>query len=391
MRSPLFLLLFLLLFLFLGSTALAESPGRAASDFGYRYFQTQSGDTNIVVSPFSIHAAFSMLALGTAGETRNETLAVLKLDPNFGEDYANFLKRLEPEAGKLSLASKAWPSTKFKLLPEFTKACELAFGAAPETTDYSNPESARAKINAWVGEKTEKEITELIPPGGVRSDTELTLSNALYFEGKWANAFDPNSTEPGPFYSPTGEVTVPMMAATLPVAYHNDETFEAVSLPYVDSELAMGLVVPKERNGWKSVSPKLGLAVESLEQDALSQERNAVNQGHIRLSMPKFKVSQSSKPLPALRKMGMVKVLGGEADFSKLGTPGGVSVGNCFHQAVVEVDEKGTKAAAATAIMVTRSLPTIKAEVKVDRPFFFVIYHRPSLAPLFIGQVTTPK
>ena len=392
MRS--FPLLSGLLLLFLSLPTLAQTAGDAVADFGFDYFSRVAKKENTVVSPLSIHACFAMLALGTSGETETETLKVLGLKEGFEESYRHLLlglrfaeevrpgRREDDELpGRVTLASRIWPSQKLTLKSTFKKACQETFGAAPETLDFGNSKGARKRINEWVSKLTQELIPELLPPGSLDSSTELVLTNALYFKASWQTGFDPLLTQPGTFHALTGEVEVPMMHGQQDALFYESNDLTAASMPYKGGPFAMLFVSPKV---------ELAECRARLNKKLLSNvEKNAMsNRGKVRVIMPKFTVSQQSEPLPVLKSMGMVKLLGNSPDFSRLAKdPDGLVVDKCFHQAVVEVDESGTKAAAATAVVTVRSpMPAIV----LDRPFFFVLYHRSTLAPLFIGQVVDP-
>ena len=380
-----FFLVGLLLFLS-WSPGSAQTVGDSVADFGFDYFQRMAGDENTVVSPLSIHAAFSMLTLGASGSTESQARKVLRLQPGFPANYKLLLSSLQPKGeGKFSLASKVWPSRDFRLTEEFTKLCAQSFDATPEVLNFGEAAEARDIINSWVSERTEGLIPQLLPPQSVKSSTELVLSNALYFEASWSNGFRPDSPQ-GTFYTPTGEVKTPMMSGIVRGLYFQNEEMEAVSLPYEGCPVAMMVIVPKDG---------LSQGRESLSKELMTEvEMGALRGGSLKmdLSMPKFKVSEASKPLPILKEMGMKQMLGSDPDFSRLAEDAkGLAVDECFHQAVVEVDENGTRAAAATAIATTRGVPKDPPkQVVIDRPFFFVLYQRSTLAPLFIGQVVDP-
>ncbi len=377
-----------LLVLFLSVPTLAQTAGDSVADFGFDYFSRVAKDGNTVVSPLSIHACFAMLTLGTSGPTEAESLKVLRLKPGFPQGYRHLIQGMrfapaprDETPGQLSLASRVWPSSKLKLKASFLELSKETFGAAPESLNFADTKAARRRINEWVSRETQKLIPELLPSGALDSSTELVLTNALYFKAQWESAFDPAHTRPGPFHTPSGKIEVPMMHGQVEGLFHQTSEMTAVSLAYKGGPFAMLFVAPK--NGLAEGKTKLSKSLLS------TVERNAMGGGgKVSVTVPKFTISQESDPLPALRAMGMGQLLGSNPDFSRLAeNPGGLSVDKCFHQAVVEVDESGTKAAAATAVVMVRSpMPSIV----LDRPFFFVLYHRSTLAPLFIGQVADP-
>lgn len=381
---------FVFLALFCGLCCLpvqAQSLGSSVAEFGFDYFQREAeDDKNVVLSPLSVHAAFSMLALGAKEETYQEALRVLHLPSTFAEEYGEFLDGLQPQVGSLKLANKVWPSKSFQLEPSYLTKSLRAFSAQPESLDFKETEAARRAINAWVERRTESLISELIPPGGITSGTDLVLSNALYFQGQWATPFREKNTSQQTFHSPKGEIEVPTMYGGVAGLYYGDEELEAVSLPYEGSSLSMAFFVPRSGRDWAKVRHKVGPEI------LADLEKSGGSEGSKKLEiwLPKFKLSQESEPLKSLKSMGMESLLGTKPNLSGLSPQGGLQVSDCFHQGVVEVDEKGTKAAAATAIVVFRSAPEYAHSLRIDRPFFFAIYHRDTLAPLFVGQVLDP-
>lgn len=379
---------FVFLTLFCGLCCLpvqAQSLGPSVAKFGFDYFRRESGnEKNVVLSPLSIHAAFSMLALGAREESYEEARRVLRLPSNFTKEYSEFLETLSPEVGTLKLASNVWPSASFKLHPSYLSDALKAFAAQPESLDFNEPEAARKTINAWVEERTEELISELIPAGGITEATDLVLSNALYFQGQWVTPFRESMTKEQTFYSPKGELQVPTMRGVVAGRYYGDENLELVSLPYEASSLSMAFFVPRSKNGWSKLRGRV--------ERTLLAELERSGEKRLDLCLPKFKVSQESEPIATLKSMGMISLLGSNPNLEGLSPQGGLQVSDCFHQAVVEVDEKGTKAAAATAIVTFRSVSTPEYDhsVRIDRPFFFAIYHRDTLALLFVGQVLDP-
>ena len=387
--------LVLLLLCFTATPLWAESLGDAVSDFGYKYFRSlNTEEGNTAVSPVSIHAAFAMLTLGSSGKTREEAEEVLRVNDAEIRQYQDFMKRLKPESDPLSLACRLFPTESLKLSTDYLQSSKESFGAAPQALNYSVPESARQTINEWVSDNTGKLIEKLIPLNGINKSTELVLANALYFKGRWQEPFIEPMTRPGTFHSPSGDLEVPMMSGDLSYAlYHIDNSFQAVSLPYAESNLAMAFVMPLTTDDWSATQRRLGPElITQLEKSSRENGDYDFPLPKVRVTLPKFKVAQDSKPIPLLRLLGLNRMLGGSPELGRLSeTPTGFTVTECFHQAVVEVDEKGTEAAAATAITVARSMPQILAQVVINRPFFFIIYDRESSAPLFIGSVSNPK
>lgn len=379
--------LVILLFLVMPKPGLCDPIDTAIADFGYQYLQCEKEEENLVFSPLSLHAAFSMLAMGTQAETREETLKVLHLEEKFEGHYSVFLKSLLAQNQGLRLASKLWPSRFLTLKEAFLSLCESTFAAKPESLDYANTEQARAIINSWVSKRTDSMIPELLPLGFPPSNCELVLTNALHFKAEWANPFRGKPREKALFQSPAGPTTVTMMNGVHPALHHETSDYEVLCLPYENSTLAMALIVPNEAQGWRTLEEQLSSNMIKMA-DTKNEDDPKLDQ--IQLALPRFTIRQNSQPLPLLREMGMKRLLGAEANFKAM-TDGGLAVTACFHEAVVKVNETGTEAAAATAILMSRGANRPKKSLTVDRPFFFVIYDREAFAPLFIGRVLTPE
>lgn len=375
-------LISLLLLLSLTTVTWGEQPATAVSDFGFRYFRLAAdGKENVVVSPLSIHASLSMLALGADGPTRKESLEVLGLDDKFVTSYKHFLATLVPESGTLVMASKLWPSQKFGIKAGFQLECLNAFGAVPEALDYGESELARKTINEWVRKKTANLIPELLPSGGIDRLTDLVLTNALHFEAPWETPFFENQTVDRPFQTPDHSISIPTMQGIVERCLLLDTPrLQAVSLPYADSKLAMAVVVPKKVSDARKL-PK------EVDRELLAALQRAPRQ-KVRLWMPKFTLTHHSKPLATLRKMGLRSLLGSSPDLTRITDTPGLAVSACFHSAVVKVDEVGTEATAATVFILTRSVAEL---FEVNRSFVFVIYETDNLAPLFVGHVLDPR
>lgn len=377
----------------LGPTSVrADDVGTALSEFGFNYFSESKPDGNFAVSPYSLHAVLAMLTLGAEGETRTESLKALNLDEKSLSQYKLFNDSIVPEKGTLKLASRIWASKNSPPAQRYLEASETAFGSSVQVLDFRQSEAARDEINQWIGEHTDNLIPDLIPSGGVNASTEMVLSNALYFQGQWEHAFRQQNTHPGTFHSPGGSRTTPFMSGTLPIPYKVHENYLAVTLPYLHSELALAIVMPTQPEHRDLVLREFNRhMLGSLERTA--REHDYGSRPTIELSLPKFDLSQKSKPIPVLSQMGLSQLLSGSGQFSLFADPRTpVSIDEIFHEVVLQVSESGTKAAASTAAVIYRSPPAKPAEtITINRPFFFALYHRTSLAPLFIGQVEEPQ
>ena len=339
-------------------------------------------DENLIFSPYSLQAAFAMTSLGAKGPTQQEMTKVLHLEPGFQAPYRSLAKEFNFAKNGVAVANRIWPATSFKLLPKFVSDCKTVFGAAPQTVNYQSTEQARKTINAWVSKVTRDKIPELLKPGIVRPDTPLVLTNAVYFKRKWAREFSPTKTRTATFHSPKGSKLTAMMSGNSYYDYFENAQFQMVVLPYLESDFAMALVVPKAKDGWKSLR-------RTLPANLLDLPRDEEPTDTIQVHLPKLKFRKGLDAKVLMQSLGMERPFTAGADFSGL-SDGGLFIGAAVHEAFLEVNEQGTEAAAATAVVMTRSQPRIRATVKADRPFFFLIFHQPSKATLFMGQVVDP-
>ena len=250
------------------------------------------------------------------------------------------------------------------------------------------PEPARQAINQWVSDQTKDKIKDLIPAGAITPDTRLVLANAIYFYAKWLHPFDGSLTQPGGFNLLDGTtITVPMMSLgeVTGLPYMAGQGYQAVELPYAGGKVALTLIVP---DAGRFAQVRAALTASQLETLWGSLETKQVQ-----LSLPKFKYESSFSLGKTLGQLGMPDALTpGVADFSGMDGTRDLFISDILHKAVVAVDEEGTEAAAATAVVVgITAMPVIDVQLTVDRPFIFVIRDTQSGAMLFMGQVLNPR
>ena len=354
-------------------------------------------DANQMISPFSIRSAFALLYGGARTHTAEEISSVLHFNSDqdiFHESYNALDLELaqrnkeatdELEAVELHTANSFWGRTGFPFSSSYLDLLATNYGAGIETCDYvSEPEVCRATINTWVEEKTRERIKDLLPQGSIRPNTLTVLVNALFFKAPWANKFNEELTAEGDFHLlDDSTVTADLMAHEEYFSYGEGEDFTAVEVPFREGELAMGFVLPKgEFTSFQSslVAEKIDTITQSLES------------AYIRLWIPKFKFETGFNLAKPLQDLGMVTAFS-LADFSGMvdGPSNNLAITGVFHKTFVAIDEKGAEAAAATAIVVGEtSVPTVEAEFKADRPFFFYIRDRKTGILLFWGHVINP-
>ena len=366
----------------------ANTQELAAADaaFGTDLYTRLAGPDNLVVSPASIAAALRMALIGARGQTAAEMAAVLHLP---GPQAAREAQRQLPaapqsEALTLRVANTAWIQSGLPILDEYLDQ-PVTVRRADFARDY---EAARAEINAAVEEQTAGKITDLLAPGMLDRLTRLVLVNAVYLKAQWKHQFSEDSTRKEPF-SPEGSDLVPvdMMHASVEVRAHPGDGFRAVLLPYVGGQLAKAIVLP---DGPLSRFPLGGLGGVA----GVLRELVAGGQVYqVDLRLPRFRVRTTTSLSETLKALGMPRAFSArEADFSGITTAEKLRITEVAHQAYIDVNEKGTEAAAATAVVMTALAMVRRPQMTftADRPFLFAVVEMTTGLPLFLGQFTGP-
>jgi len=297
----------------------------------------------------------------------------------------------------LAIANRLFAQSGYDFRDAFRNLVKKFYGAPFEPLDFKkNPERERQYINKWVADQTRDRIRDLIPANGVDATMRLILANAIYLKAPWANEFSDAFTKAKPFHVHGGAtVDVPTMNNVKHFGYAKRDSYTAVALPYSGDELQFLILVPNDTSGLRSLESKL--SAEWLKECAKLETKREVD-----LSLPKFKFEPPTIPLSdKLKALGMKSAFDepkGSANFDKIAPrkpDDYLAISEVFHKSFIAVDEKGTEAAAATAVaMMARSVRIEKPkpiEMKVDRPFIYAIQHVPSGACLFIGRVTDPR
>jgi serpin B len=397
-----------------------DLAANATNDLGLDlYRQLAKNDENLCLSPYSIQSALAMTFAGADGDTHTEMARVLHFQNDSDAIHSSFAS-LQRSLGEMSnktakiaeqskkhsgpsepitlqIANHLFAQTGYEFRDPFRELVKKFYGAPFETLDFKkDPEAARAYINKWVAEQTHDKIRDLVPQGGIKELTRLVLANAIYLKAPWAWEFNDALTKPKPFHVRGGAaVAVPMMENHKIFGYGKREGYTAVSVPYSGSELQFVVLLPDAVNGLSKLESKL--TAESLIQCAKLQPQD------VDLELPKFKFEPPTIPIADnLKALGMKTAFDdpqGSANFDKMSPRRPdkyLAISNVFHKTFIAVDEKGTEAAAATAVVMMelsarRETPKEPILVKVDRPFLYAIQHVPSGACLFIGRVTNPR
>lgn len=375
-------------------------------------------EDNALISPYSIQTALAMTFAGAAGETREEMARALGFGADEGalhrafgalqgdladiarssEQRVTIAARWGQKADPLSInvANRLFGQRDFEFRPEFLQLVRDLYGAPLELCDFRRQAVQETRrINSWVARETRDRIRDLIPIGALNELTRLVLVNAIHLKAPWDKPFEKRDTRPAPFYVRGRErVDVPTMFQSQRLGYRHDDGFTAVTIPYVTGRLQMLVLLPDSMEGLPDLEQRLTA-------DLLSSCARLPEQ-EVRLFLPKFRLEPPAVALkPVLKALGMRRAFDdppGSADFDRMAPSRGADrllVSEVFHKTFIEVDEEGTEAAAATAVLMVataaRLEPPKPVEVRVDRPFLFAIQHRESGACLFWGRVTDPR
>jgi serpin B len=300
-------------------------------------------------------------------------------------------KRGEEAKGKddkgfrLNIINSIWGQKDFQFLPAFLDVLAQNYGAGLRILDFSSaPEKSRLTINKWVSDQTEDRIENLIPQGIIDTFTRLVLTNAIYFNAAWQHPFNEEATGDNPFYLLDGsEISIPMMTQSESFGYTEGDNYQVIELPYDGGELSMVILLP--RSGQFKGFEKT-LTADNVKAIVKTLDRKQVN-----LAMPKYEFESAFQLKEALAVMGMPIAFSEAADFSGMTSNRDLHISDVVHKAFVSVDEAGTEAAAATAVVVgLTSVPTDPIEVTINRPFIFLIRDIETNNILFLGRVINP-
>jgi len=370
------------------------------STFAFDLYQAlREADGNLFYSPHSISLALAMTYAGARGETAQQMADTLdfilpqnRLHPAFNSLDLQLGRRGEGAKGKdgegfrLNIVNAIWGQKDYEFLSEFLDLLAVNYGAGLRILDFASaPEESRITINKWVSDRTEGRIEDLIPQGLIDTLTRLVLTNAIYFNAAWQYPFQEDMTEDGPFYLlDGGEVIVPMMRQAELFGYAEGDGYQAVELPYDGGELSMVLLLPQAGH------------FEAFEGSLDAQQVDGIigrlEHRQVTLAMPRFEFESSFGLKRTLTSMGMPLAFSGGADFSGMTGNRDLFIAEVVHKAFVSVDEAGTEAAAATAVVMPMAMPPEEpVEVNANRPFVFLIHDIETGTILFVGRVINPS
>ncbi|MCK5785345.1 MAG: serpin family protein [Candidatus Sabulitectum sp.] len=351
---------------------------------------------NVFFSPYSISAALGMTYSGAQGETALDMAETL----HFGTPHSvtgrlfqsitealtsgSLAHRESVEPFKLAISNGLWVQNGYALLDSFVSEVTGSYNASVENLDFAgNSEGSREVINSRVAESTMERILDLIPPGVLGADTRLVLTNAVYFKASWSKPFSEYATYHGDFFLADGStVNVPVMTQTEHFSYAAGEGYSAVSMDYAGGSASMLIILP---------DGDLREFESSFDLTELEAIKESLSSQNIHISMPGFEFSKGIGLSEILSSLGMRSAFGNNADFSGITGNRDLYISDVVHKAFVKVDEEGTEAAAATAVVMSlHSIPESPVEMDINRPFFFLIQDNATGSIVFMGRVMNP-
>ena len=347
---------------------------------------------NIFISPHSISTAMSMVLLGSRNDSQQQLLknffpGVSENDVHKANGEIHKALIAAKDGVTLDVASSMFPESTYSILQEFSAQMSDHYKVQVQLMDYKqNAEESRKKINAWVESKTNEKIKDLLVSGTLTPRTKLVIANAVYFKGNWAKKFDSQLTTDDDFHLNTSDnKKVKMMKKKAKFPFYMDKEMKAVELDYDGDQVSMIVILPNEFLGLKSILSNL--TPEKMELMAKEFTSNE----DIVVKMPKLKIEYDADLVESFQALGVTDIFDEKrADLSGISGVADLYVTKVAHKAFIEINEEGTEAAAATAVVMMRRMAFLPPmEFVCNQPFLFIIKHKPSGVPLFLGKVCT--
>jgi len=358
------------------------------------YKKIGGNQENLFYSPYSISTALAMTYAGARGKTENEMAMVMHFSANnaeFYNKYSDVLKNINALNNGSSVdiytVNSIWAQKDFKFRDEFIGILKNSFNSSLNLVDFiKETENSRIQINKWVETQTNEKIKELIKPGLIDYLTRMVLVNAIYFKADWQTTFDKQQTQKMDFrMDETNTVSCDFMFAEQEFKfYENEDGLKAIEIPYSSGKLSMLIILPKDNAGFNTLKKDISL-------DFYKKINSSLVSKKVKLYLPKFKITSEFELSDMLKQMGMPEAFSDRADFSGMTGTKDLKISKVIHKAFVEVNETGTEAAAATAVVMrVKSMPVTPPEFKADHPFMFIIKENTENSILFAGNIYNP-
>ncbi|MBI4649468.1 MAG: serpin family protein [Bacteroidia bacterium] len=362
------------------------------NQFAFELFaRLDSGKNNIFISPFSISSALSMTYAGARTITEKEMQKVLHFDSvqnTFHQRFSSVIEKMKEinlqKGIELRNTNGLWAQKNYRFSNDFFNLLGKFYFSEIHYADFvKKTEKSRAAINRWVEKETNLKIKELLKPGSVDANTMLVLVNAIYFYGTWQNKFNPEKTTKDKFYIDKDQtIEIDFMHQHEKFFYFEDKIFQAVELPYAGNKLSMFVILPNNGDITGFIS---GFDLAKYNEMVFTSREAKVD-----ISMPKFKITGEYDLEEYLSLMGMPSAFGSGADFSGMTGSKGLFIDKIKHKAVIEINEEGTEAAAATAVIMRKNA-MISKKFLANHPFIFIIKDNTTGSVLFLGKVENPS
>ena len=352
-----------------------------------------NSENNLFLSPFSVSSALAMTYEGARNKTRTEMSEVLHfpldgniLNTSFKRIISETQKSVNPKFYRLNIANSIWAQKNYRFLHSFFTAVNEYYGAKIEEVNFKTAEEreiARKKINDWTAKKTNDKIKDLLDKNSLDSDTKMVLVNAVYFLAKWDKTFNEKLTKQDIFYGFEKNVKKDFMHTKKRMKYAENEGVKLVEIPYKDKRASMIIIMPDTSLNYRNFVKNLN--INSYRKLYKNGEYHNVN-----LTFPKFKINYKNDLAKTLYDAGMQRAFSNRADFTGMTCKKELRIDKVIHQTFINVDEAGTEAAAATAVVMKRITsvnPNDIVNFKADRPFVFLIAEKNTGSILFIGQL----
>lgn len=350
-------------------------------------------DKNMLFSPYSISTALSIAYAGADGITKSEMDTILCGENNkitqeqFHYGCSEIIESINKRNHKytLSVANKLFIQKEFKILPEFKNIIKSNYGAAFDSVDFIDKKRQTSLyINKWIAEKTDNKINNLVLPDSFTPNTKMIIANAIYFKGKWAKQFEKSSTSKQDFHiNKDNNIKVDMMNQTNKFNYMENENLQLLELQYQGDRLSMFIILPKDANNLECIENNFTAAT-------LDKYLSKLKNIKVIVDLPKFKIETQYELNKSLRLMGMHTAFIPGANFSKISKTEDLYISQVIHKAFIEVDEEGTKAAAATKITYSKCAEN-NPKFNANHPFIFFIKDKLTGVILFAGKINNPN
>lgn len=369
----------------------AQQAERAVTAFGLDMYRQTATGKNMVFSPISISPTMAMVALGAKGQTLQQMAQTMHFQP----DNMQLFKQMgqlqqhlaQQQHVEVRIANRTWMDQTHRPIFRYRRKLKRNFGAIAHTLDFrEQPDEARRVINRAIADDTRGHIENLLPKGSIGSSTQLVLTNAIYFKGKWELPIDPQNTKMRDFFPSDGStMQCPTMFVNEAFGIYHGDGYDALQMDYQGKGMSLLIMLPHEHTKLADLETKLSPELYQATIDGLSTSEK------VKVYLPKFKISTSVALKPTLCSMGMPIAFSSGADLSGITGDRELHIANVYHEALIEVSEEGTTATAATAAVMVRKTAVVRDKIfRANRPFIFILKDNPSGTILFMGKVEHP-